>query len=101
METVLRTGSEEEDRVLLQIMKILSVDAFQSHETVLWNTACTGYFVRHAHAKKMGFPYQERRLKVLTLGGHIREIDGVVYQCKIKDHRGGKVHEFHAHCTWS
>ena len=44
----------------------------------------------------MGFPYQERRLKVVTLGGHIREIDGVIYQCKIKD-QSGKVYEFHAH----
>ena len=96
METVLRVGEEAEDGVLLQVMRIPSLDSSQSHETVLWDSACTGRFVRHGHAKKMKFPYEEKKLRVTTLGGVIQEIDGVVYTCSIKD-QTGKVHSFKAH----
>ena len=82
--------------MLLQIMKIPSIDSNQSHETVLWDSACTEYFVRHDHARKMNFRYHERRLTVTTLGGHVREIDGVIYECKIKDQKG-RIYEFNAH----
>ena len=30
------------------------------------------------------------------LGGHIKEIDGVIYQCQVKDQKG-KVYKFEAH----
>ena len=77
-------------------MKIPSLNPDKSHEMVLWDSACTDIFVRHGHARDMKFPYQEKRLKVTTLGGHIREIDGVVYDCTIKDQKG-KTHRFKAH----
>ena len=59
LEMVMNTGPDPEDGVLLQVMKIPSISSSQSHETVLWDTTCTGYFVRHDHAKLMGFPYEE------------------------------------------
>ena len=45
LETVLRAEGEGEEGVLLQVMKFPSCDRSQSHETVLWATACTGRFV--------------------------------------------------------
>ena len=96
LETVLRTEDDSEERVLLQVMKIPSIDPGQSHETVLWDTACTGRFVRHEHAKKMKFTYKEKRLRVTTLGGNIQDIDSVIYNCRIKD-QNGRIHEFTAH----
>ena len=68
VETVLRVGEEAEDGVLLQVMRIPSLDSSQSHETVLWDSACTGRFVRHGHAKKMNFPYGEKKLRVYYVG---------------------------------
>ena len=47
-ETVLRSSSDE--AVLLQVMKIPSLDGSKTHETALWDTACTGLFVRNEHA---------------------------------------------------
>ena len=44
----------------------------------------------------MGFPFHEKRLRVTTLGGVVQEIDGVVYDCQIKDQKG-KIHRFTAH----
>ena len=96
MEPVLSTEVDSNDGVLLQLMKIPSVDSSQAYETVLWDSACTDIFVRHEHARKMGFPYREKRLRVTTLGGQVQEIDGVIYDCKIKDQKG-KILEFSAH----
>ena len=96
LETVLRSGDVSEDRVLLQVMKIPSIDQTLSHETVLWDSACTGIFVRQEHAQRMNFPFKEKRLTVATLGGHVRDIDGVIYDCKIRDQKG-KEYEFQAH----
>ena len=80
METVFKVGEVADDGVLLQVMKIRSIDPKLSHETVLWDTACSGYFVRHEHARQMGFAYEERKLRVTTLGGQVQHIDGVIYQ---------------------
>ena len=96
IETVLRANGDDDEGVLLQVMKIRSLDPQLEHETVLWDSACSGFFVRHGHAKHMNFPFEEKRLRVITLGGNVTEIDGVVYQCKIVDQKG-KVHEFLAH----
>ena len=96
VETVLETTDEEENGVLLQVMKIPSVDESQPYESVLWDSACSGIFVENDHARKMNFPFKERKLRVVTLGGETKEIDGVVYQCKIKD-QSGAFHEFPAH----
>ena len=93
---MLRADDESCDGVVLQVMKIPSLSENLPFETVLWDSACTGYFVRHDHAKAMGFPYEEKRLRVSTLGGNVQEIDGVIYRCKVKDQKG-RVHEFYAH----
>ena len=61
MEPVLKTDCESSDGVLLQVMKIPSIDPSQAHETVLWDSACTDIFVREDHARKMEFPYREKR----------------------------------------
>ena len=66
------------------------------HETVLWDTACSGIFVRQEHAEQMEFPCEEKRLTVATLGGMITEIDGLIYECTIKDLKGKK-YTFFAH----
>ena len=95
-EMVMRSADEAEDGVLLQVMKIPSVDKSVPFEVALWDTACTGLFVRTAHAKRMGFPCQERRLRVCTLGGDVKEIDGLIFQCEIVD-RNGNRHSFTAH----
>ena len=44
----------------------------------------------------MNFPFREKRLRVSTLGGHIREIDGTIYRCTIRDLKGN-LYEFEAH----
>ena len=95
METVLRT-EDGDHGVLLQVMKIPSLDSSKPYEAVLWDSACTGMFVNHSHAKDMNFPYEKQILKVVTLGGQIQEIDGVIYSCSIKDQKG-KVYKFLAH----
>ena len=87
MEPILSTEVESNDGVLLQVMRIPSIDSSQTYETVLWDSACTDIFVRHAHARKMGFPYKEKRLRVTTLGGQIQEINSVIYECKVKDQK--------------
>ena len=96
MEPVLATEGDSEDGVLLQTMRIPSIDPDRSYETVLWDSACSGIFVRHQHAQRMEFPFEEKRLKVTTLGGKIQEIDGVIYDCKVKDQKG-RYYRFFAH----
>ena len=96
MESVISLDSETDEGVLLQLMKIPPMDSDRDHEVVLWDSACSGFFVRDAHARKMNFPYWEKRLRVTTLGGQIQEIDGVIYRCQIKDQKG-KILEFYAH----
>ena len=96
VEVVMKADGDPEGGVLLQVMKIPSLDSFAQFESVLWDTACTGVFVRNSHARRMNFPSKRQRLRVSTLGGDIKEVDGVIYQCKIKDTKG-KVHEFSAH----
>ena len=89
--------SVKEDPVRLQVMKIpAGKPAAAAYDTVLWDPACSGSFVRNAHAKEMNFPSMSEKMTVCTLGGEVMEIDGVVYQCKIRD-LDGKVHEFVAH----
>ena len=97
VETVLQScGDDDENGVLLQIMRIPSMSQNKSFETILWDSACSTIFVRHDHAKDMDFPYKNKRLRVTMLGGQTKEIDGVIHQCKIKD-RNGKVYQFEAH----
>ena len=95
-ETVLRSIYDDEDGVLLQLMKIPGLDDNSDPETVLWDTACTGLFVRSSHAIQKGFPSQRKQLRVCTLGGDVKEIDGVIYECSIRD-LSGNVHSFLAH----
>jgi len=93
---VFRTVEEGDEGVLLQVMKIPSVDSSAPYETTLWDTACSGLFVRNAHAREKGFTSRHKRLKVVTLGGEIKEMDTVIFDCKIKDLRGN-FYEFQAH----
>jgi len=74
-------------------MKIPCLDDSSDYETVLWDTACTGYSVRNDHAVSMKFPCQRKTLRVITLGGELKEIEGLIFDCQIKDN----VHEFKAH----
>ena len=96
VETVLKSEEETGDGVLLQVMRIPGINSSQLTETVLWDSACTGMFVRNEHARKMNFDCQEKRLRVTMLGGQVQEIDGKIYHCKIKD-KWGNIHEFNAH----
>ena len=90
-------GWPEEMPVRLQVMKIPNAKAVSApYETVLWDSACTGIFVRNEHARMMKFPSKSERMVVYTLGGDTKQIDGIVYKCKIKD-LDGKIHEFIAH----
>ena len=93
---VFRAVEEGDEGVLLQVMKIPSVDSSAPYETTLWDTACSGLFVRNAHAREKGFTSRNKRLKVVTLGGEIKEMDTVIFDCKIKDLRGN-FYEFQAH----
>ena len=98
------TVDDKEDGVLLQVMKIPSIDDTKAFETVLWDSACTGLFVRNSHAVSKGYPSKEKRWRVVTLGGDVKEIDGIIYECCIVDLKRNK-HYFSAHgldkVTWS
>ena len=96
IETVLRSEEEDADGVLLQVMRIPSISSVKDSDVVLWDTACTGKFVRNGHAREMKFPYREKQLRVVTLGGQVQEINGLIYDCQIKDQQG-KIHKFTAH----
>ena len=91
-------GFPKEDPVLLQVMNIpaCGIRPGGGCEAVLWDTACSGRFVRKEHARAMGFPYVKQRMRVCTLGGDVKEMEGELYRCKIKD-LDGKLHEFVAH----
>ena len=90
-------GWPKEEPVLLQVMKIPNAKAASApYELVLWDQACTGIFVRNEHARLMGFPCRREKLLVCTLGGDVKEIDGFIYNCHIKD-IDGKTHSFVAH----
>ena len=93
---VMRAEDETDDGVLLQVMRIPGSGENSEPETVLWDSACTGLFVRNAHATKMGFSSKKKCLRVCTLGGDIKEIDGIIYECHITDLQGNK-HYFQAH----
>ena len=96
IQTVLQSEDGDDIGVLLQVMKIPSISSDKPYETVLWDSACTGMFVRQGHAEDMEFPCEKRRLTVVTLGGKVQEIDGVIYECSIKDQQG-RVYKFFAH----
>ena len=81
---------------LLQIMKIPTLAKNRVHEVVIWDTASSGIFVRNQHARDMKFPGYKKRLRVSTLGGEEKEIDGVEYLCKIIDLQK-QVHVFEAY----
>ena len=44
----------------------------------------------------MEFTFERKRFNVVTLGGKVQEIDGVIYECSIKDQQG-RVYKFFAH----
>ena len=69
------------DNLLLQVMKIPQWDGKIGHESVLWDTACSGMFVKMEHVNQMNFPCREKRLHVKTLGGEEKDIEGKVYDC--------------------
>ena len=53
-------------------------------ETVLWDTVCSNIFVRNDNAKMLKCPSRERHRKVCTLRVETKEIDEVIYVCKIR-----------------
>ena len=58
-------------------------------EVVLWDTDSTNHYVRIGHAEKMGFPTRRENMRVCTIGGDIKVIDGILFQCQIVN-GGGK-----------
>ena len=56
----------------------------------------TNHYVRIGHTEKMGFPSRKETMRVCTIGGDVKTIDGILYQCQIIE-RGGNVEEFIAH----
>ena len=96
VENVLETTEDEEDGVMLQVMKIPSLRGDSDYETALWDSACSGVFVRNDHARRQGFPCRQKRLRVVTLGGDVKEIEGQIFQCEIRD-QFGDIHQFQAH----
>ena len=50
--TVLRSEDEDADGDLLQVMRIPSISPVKDADVVLWDTACTGEFVRNSHARE-------------------------------------------------
>ena len=95
IETVLKSDIDKKG-VLLQVMKIRWLDEEKGCKSVLWDTACSGMFVRMEHAERMNFPFQERKLRVRTLGDEEKDIEGQIYDCQIRDLEG-KVYQFKAH----
>ena len=95
-ETVMRAMDETDNAVLLQVMKITSLDGSTPYETVLWDSACSGLFVRDEHARQKKFPFKNKQLRVVTLGGDVKEVDSRIYDCQVKDLQGN-VYHFQAH----
>ena len=62
-------------------MKIPRLDGGSEYESLLWDTACSSMFMRTGHAETMNFPYVEKKLRVKTLGGDKKEIEGKLYDC--------------------
>ena len=87
-------SDERADDVFLQVMKIPRLDGNDGNESVLWDTACNGIFVRTKHAEMMNFPCETKRVRVSTLGGDEKEIDSKIYDCHIKDEEG-RFYHFH------
>ena len=84
---------------MLQIMKIPTLMPKRKDapfKVVLWDTGSTNHYVRIGHAETMGFPSRKEMMRVCTIGGDIKTIDGILYQCQIID-RDGNVEEFIAH----
>ena len=73
-------------------MKVPWQDGKRVCVSVLWDTVCSGIFVRTEHAERMNFPCKERKLHVKTLGGEKKEIYGKVYDCQIRDLKGSVYH---------
>ena len=61
----------EEDQVLSKVMKIPRLDGGRGYKSVMWDTSCSGVFVRTEHTERMNFPSWRKRLCVRTLGGII------------------------------
>ena len=57
-------------------------------ETVLWDSGSCHHYDSTAHAEYMQFPKKEEQMSVITLGGEEKEMDGIIYQCKIRDKAG-------------
>ena len=81
MEVTLESAVDDEDSSLLQIMKIPCLKPSKynpPYEVVLWDTGSTNHYVRNGHARKMGFPSRRETMRVLTIGGDVKTIDGII-----------------------
>lgn len=98
-EVTLESAVDEEDSSLLQIMKIPRLKQSKynrPYDVVLWDTGSTNHYVRNGHATKMGFPSRRETIRVLTIGGDVKTIDGIIYRCQISDQNSNDK-EFVAH----
>ena len=74
---------KDKEGALLQIMKIPRLKPSMNdlpYEVVLWDTGSTNNYVRNDHARKMGFPSRRETMRVLTIGGNVKTINGI-YRC--------------------
>ena len=92
METVVAVGADEpifrEDNVLLRVIKIPSFNGSKEYEVGLWDLCSTTHFARLEHAVDMKFPHQTRRFIVSTLAGEMKQMEGMVLLCTIRDMDG-------------
>ena len=65
-------------------MQIPSISGIAACKTVLWDTACSGIYMRGEHRKRTKFPSRERCLIVKTFGGKTKEIPS---HLQMLDHR--------------
>ena len=66
------------------------------YEVVLWDTVSTNHYVKNGHARKMVFPSRRETMRVLTIGGYVKKIDGITYRCQISD-QNSNIEDFVAH----
>ena len=58
-------------------------------EVVYWDTGSTDYYVWIDHVEMMGFPSRKKTMRVCTVVGDVKTINGFLYQCQIVDRGGG------------
>ena len=58
------------------------------YEVVLWDIGSTNHYICNGHTRRMGFSSRKETMRVLTIGGDVKTIDGIIYKCQIFDQKG-------------